>query len=132
MYRSAALLDNNEIRILSIHPTSPAEAKSYQLVAVTSTGCRLYFTHQKTSATANTDKLVPITLELVHVRGPPNLSQQSTLVKPFYNNAVLLLVEEANEKQSLVAACPNIGRIVTQVTSHYFIRQTSVGTDKLV
>ncbi|KAI8145675.1 Nup133 N terminal like-domain-containing protein [Fennellomyces sp. T-0311] len=120
MSPSSPFFEGTNFKISSIHSTTRAEARAYQLVAVTSTGCRLYFTHFKYGANPPADGR-PTTLELVHVRTPPAVQQTSetrpfpTVTKSLYKNGVLLLVDKLSEtQQSIITACPNVGLMATQ------------------
>ncbi|KAI8391555.1 Nup133 N terminal like-domain-containing protein [Radiomyces spectabilis] len=123
MCPNSPLLDNAQFKIISIHPT--LESKKYQLVAITSTGCRLYFTQYKRTSNPSDG---PTTLELIHVRTPPtnNLQQNSAtptsvssnagpspqvVGKTLYKDGVLLLVNKINGEERLISACPDIGRL---------------------
>ncbi|KAI9496976.1 Non-repetitive/WGA-negative nucleoporin C-terminal-domain-containing protein [Zychaea mexicana] len=73
--QSSVEFTTTEFEIQSIHVISKAESKKVHLLAVTTTGFRLYFTHHKdalrmTSFARSTDA-PPNALELIHVRLPP-------------------------------------------------------------
>ncbi|KAJ8656471.1 hypothetical protein O0I10_007794 [Lichtheimia ornata] len=103
--------DINDFKISWIQPTTPAEAKSYQLVAVTSTGCRLYFTYYSQGSKS---KGAPNTLELVHVRTPPPTLPESTyLSSSLYKQGVFIAVGKKEEKQFIAVASPDIGKMST-------------------
>lgn len=105
--------DINDFKISWIQPTTPAEAKSYQLVAVTSTGCRLYFTYYSQGSKS---KGAPNTLELVHVRTPPPTLPESTyLSSSLYKQGVFIAVGKKEEKQFIAVASPDIGKMSTMV-----------------
>ncbi|TIB67852.1 nucleoporin-domain-containing protein [Wallemia mellicola] len=73
-------LDQRTFSIKRIFVISPAESSSVHLVAVTSTGVRLYFSHHRRSYgfyMAPSPTAAPTGLELLHVRPPPQ-SDQST------------------------------------------------------
>ncbi|KAK9760122.1 hypothetical protein K7432_016169, partial [Basidiobolus ranarum] len=68
---TSPLLDSRSFQIVSLHPVYPSESKLINLVVVTSTGCRLYFTHHKrdfrgVSAASCNDLKAPTSLELIH------------------------------------------------------------------
>ncbi|KAG0187563.1 hypothetical protein DFQ28_006132 [Apophysomyces sp. BC1034] len=134
MCPNSLLLSNENFKIASIHPTLPAESNGYQLVAITTTGIRLYLAHFKMDP-AQTPASTPNTLELVHVRSAPPQPQTSPQPQPqplsqglslgnangqismpkisktIYHNGVLLLVYEEGDKETIVSASPDIGRM---------------------
>ena len=75
--QSTAAFDANEFDIQSIHVISKAESKKVHLLAVTTSGYRLYFTHHKDALRSGTymqpavADVPPNALELIHVRLPP-------------------------------------------------------------
>ena len=85
-------MDTNEFEIQSIHIISKAESKKIHLLAITTNGIRLYFTHQKDALRMMTTYQQPITrtttttpappvpnaLELIHVRLPPTVEASSS------------------------------------------------------
>ncbi|KAI8328234.1 Nup133 N terminal like-domain-containing protein [Chlamydoabsidia padenii] len=108
---SPLINNNNNFTITSIHPTLPNESKHYQLVAVTSNGCRLYFSHFKHDSTIPFDG-TPNGIELVHVRTPPPMAtstQPTSISKSFYNNGVFMLANSYNGIETLTLSCPDIG-----------------------
>ncbi|KAI9323074.1 Nup133 N terminal like-domain-containing protein [Dichotomocladium elegans] len=116
MCPASPFIDSNSFKIVSIHPTTSVESKTYQLVAVTSTGCRLYFSHYKygSEVTAN---MTPNALELVHVRTPPvvlqgPISNQPVISKCLYKDSVFLFAEKKGNEQYIGTACPNTGKMV--------------------
>lgn len=104
-----SFVDVNDFKISWIQPTTPAEAKSYQLVAVTSSGCRLYFTYYSQGTKS---KGVPNTLELVHVRTPPpTLPESTSLSSSLYKQGVFIAVGKKDEKQIIAVTSPDIGKM---------------------
>ncbi|KAI8081329.1 Nup133 N terminal like-domain-containing protein [Halteromyces radiatus] len=74
------LISSTGFKITSIHPTLLTEAKKYQLIAITSTGCRLYLSHYKTDSPIISHEDPPNGLDLIHVRLPPPTPQLSTIL----------------------------------------------------
>ncbi|KAI9491796.1 Nup133 N terminal like-domain-containing protein [Zychaea mexicana] len=128
MAPSSVHVESSHFKIVSIHPTTSSEASTYQLVAITSTGCRLYFTHFKYGSTRSSPSSKPDALELVHVRTPPPvpstpqgvphsnaLPDHPVIIKSMYKDGILLLVDKRTEQQqSIITASPNIGKMATQ------------------
>ncbi|KAK9761354.1 hypothetical protein K7432_013808 [Basidiobolus ranarum] len=85
---TSPLLDSRSLQIVSLHPVYPSESKLINLVVVTSTSCRLYFTHHKrdfpgVSAVSCNDLKAPTGLELIHVRLPPSLETTPKTIGEF-------------------------------------------------
>ncbi|KAJ1822654.1 hypothetical protein LPJ56_000641 [Coemansia sp. RSA 2599] len=143
---SAALLcpqfnegtDVAPFEIASIHVIPPAEARTLNLVVVTSGGCRLYFSTVKrmqrfyeTSAVSASSPppTRPEVFEIVHVRLPPET--QPTLARAmqgrvprqmlkvhtaYYHNGTSLLAHTWNEDHdSIVGAAPACAQILARV-----------------
>ncbi|KAG8903519.1 hypothetical protein FRB99_003175 [Tulasnella sp. 403] len=70
------LFDSKDFRIHSLYPIDASESKGIHLMAVTTSGVRLYFTHHRNRgygyATYGAPDGPPNTLQLIHVRMPPN------------------------------------------------------------
>ncbi|KAI8579508.1 hypothetical protein K450DRAFT_241319 [Umbelopsis ramanniana AG] len=128
MCPTSPLLETQNFELVSIHPISERESKKIHLVAVTSTGCRLYFTHHR-NGLRNSFPIPPSTppnaLELVHVRIPP--SQQNgrslgllgrdtdvaNISITLYEDAVFLAAKDDNERcDTLITAAPDTGKIM--------------------
>lgn len=102
---STPLLDANTFKVISINPTSPKESKQYHLVAITSTGCRLYFNHNESNQHLKDDS--PNTLQLSHVRVPaPDITPKDVFSKAYYKDGLMIAVKNPLEK-------PNIDKIIT-------------------
>ncbi|KAI8879318.1 hypothetical protein K501DRAFT_257023 [Backusella circina FSU 941] len=101
---NSTLMDSQTFKITSLFPTT--ESERYQLVAITSTGCRLYFTHFKNGV----QEFLPNDLELLHVRTPPPNEFQGGPIAPtsVYHHAVMLLVKEGEDNR-LVVTNPDVG-----------------------
>ncbi|KAI8072878.1 Nup133 N terminal like-domain-containing protein [Gongronella butleri] len=116
---NSPLLMPNTFKILSIHATTPEEAKAYQCVAVTTLGCRLYFSHFSGAA-----QKVPNGITMINVRNPPHQLAQlafpaaaipptmpQTIEKCFYSHAVSLLVCNHDNKQAIVSLSPDVAQL---------------------
>lgn len=69
---SAVMFDESDLTLETIHVISQSESKKVHLVAITTSGFRLYFTHNKSPSYATVPTAAqPNTIELVHVRLPP-------------------------------------------------------------
>ncbi|KAI9500025.1 Non-repetitive/WGA-negative nucleoporin C-terminal-domain-containing protein [Coemansia spiralis] len=142
---SAALLcpqfnegtDSMPFEIASMNVIPPAESRTLSLVAITSGGCRLYFSTVKrmqrfyeTSALSNTPiSQQPDVFEIAHVRLPPE--PQPTLSRTlqgraprqilnvhtaFYRNGTSLLAHTWNEDHdSIIGAAPACAQILARI-----------------
>ncbi|KAK9755055.1 hypothetical protein K7432_017848, partial [Basidiobolus ranarum] len=127
---TSPLLDYRTFQIVSLHPIYPSESKLINLVAITSTGCRLYFTHHKrdfrgVGAVLRHDIKAPTGLELLHVRLPPSLETTPKTIGEFnrslgasnihvtsYSSGVLLAANSvSDEMDSLMGMAPDSGKI---------------------
>ncbi|KAI9246692.1 Non-repetitive/WGA-negative nucleoporin C-terminal-domain-containing protein [Phascolomyces articulosus] len=124
--QSSANMNADGFKIQSIHVISKAESNKIHLLAVTVTGFRLYFTHQKDALrtiqplnvrgqpTSQQQPLPPNALELVHVRFPPTVEasgqgsalqglQQSHLFgevnAAYYDCGALLAAKKLDQRQ---------------------------------
>jgi nuclear pore complex protein Nup155 len=85
--QQSRIFDSSDFKLGSIHVISKAESKRIHLMAVTSSGFRLYFTHHRDAfrtlsmASANTS-VEPNTLELGHIRIPPPKPNRSAGEQP--------------------------------------------------
>lgn len=144
MNPNSPLVSSDNFSIISIHTTLPAESESYQFVAITSNGCRLYLSHFKDGISAHSNN-EPNGIELIHVRTPPpqpssnpipaptpnppasssssSLQQQpmvhppqwSPISKCFYNNDVFMMVNTRGNMDMLTSTCPDIGYLARKV-----------------
>ncbi|KAK9723027.1 hypothetical protein K7432_002235 [Basidiobolus ranarum] len=133
---TSPLVDARSFQLVSLHSVYPTESKLINLIGVTSTGCRLYFTHHKSEFRGMGDvlrsdiKSPPTGLELLHVRLPPSLETTPKTVGEFnrslgasnvhvtcYSNGVLLAANSvSDEMDSLLGMAPDAGKI-TQIGS---------------
>ncbi|ORE01474.1 hypothetical protein BCV72DRAFT_339400 [Rhizopus microsporus var. microsporus] len=119
MCPSLSSLDN--FRIASIHPVSPYESRAYQLVAVTSSGHRLYYSYHKQGSNLKTEG-IPSDLTLIHVRSPPSMIP-GQISKALYKDGVMTLVYNNEQKQSIFTISPDLGKLT---------KSTAVGRPELV
>ncbi|CAO0792466.1 unnamed protein product [Mucor circinelloides] len=87
--QQSRIFSPSDFDIETLHVISKAESKNIHLMAVTTTGHRLYFSHHKDSfrAFGNSSNLPiePNTLELGHVRSPPpTLTRNAGELAPTY------------------------------------------------
>ncbi|ORZ00067.1 Nup133 N terminal like-domain-containing protein [Absidia repens] len=134
MCPNSPLVSTDNFAITSIHSTLPAESKSYQMVAITSNGCRLYLSHYKANTTTKAGD-APNGIDLIHVRTPPPYSPPTSASSPnqqsfptalssspppspiskcLYNNGVLMLVNSYDHFETLTSACPDIGYLARE------------------
>ena len=101
LFPSYQPLDQNLFSIKKIFVISPSESSSIHLVAITSTGVRLYFTHNRRSYgfyVNSTNSSTLTGLELLHVRPPPNVTNVNNNVNQnvngsesiYYNNGLYI------------------------------------------
>ncbi|KAJ1658460.1 hypothetical protein IWQ61_002303 [Dispira simplex] len=129
---SSSLLPRNSFVIVSIHAIEASRSRRFHLVAVTSTGCRLYFTtlgrghrYDMGGAITNVSKMVlePVGLELLHVRVPPRTNattndRSSTLVNlslqnfhaAYYHDGLFLAAGGVqDDADTLMTTAPDAG-----------------------
>lgn len=112
--RTSKLLDPRTFKIVSINPTSSAESKSYHLVAITSTGCRLYLSHHKDNQHLKQDE-APNTLILSHVRHPDeSILPTDVFSHTLYKDGLFVGVKNQNQKpteDTIVTYSPDLGSL---------------------
>ncbi|ORY01953.1 nucleoporin-domain-containing protein [Basidiobolus meristosporus CBS 931.73] len=128
---TSPLVDARSFQLVSLHPIYPSESKLLNLVGVTSTGCRLYFTHHKSEfrgmggVLRSDTKSPPTGLELLHVRLPPSPEITPNAIGEFnrslgasnvhvtcYSSGVLLAANSvSDEMDSLLGMAPDAGKI---------------------
>lgn len=118
-------LDKNNFKIISIHPTTSSESFGYHLVAVTSTGCRIYYNHHKDGKPAEYDD-PPTGLVTIHVRTP---SDQFTTADranhAIYKSGLLMLVknQQANATQDqIITYSPDLGNLANYTSTNSNMR----------
>lgn len=112
--RGSKLLDPRIFKIVSINPTSSIESKLYHLVAITSTGCRLYLSHHKDNQHLKQDE-APNTLTLSHVRHPDDSTLPTDVFShTLYKDGLFVGVKNQCEKPTedkIVTYSPDLGSI---------------------
>jgi hypothetical protein len=107
-------LDEKDFKIVSIHPTR-SESSGYHLVAVTSTGCRIYYCHYKDNQSTLRDDDLPTGLVTIHVRTPSDqFTTTDRASHAIYNDGLLMLVknQQANATQDqIVTFSPDLGNL---------------------
>ncbi|TIB10278.1 hypothetical protein E3P92_02688 [Wallemia ichthyophaga] len=115
------ILDQRTFSIKRIFVISPAESSSVHLMAVTSTGVRLYFTHHRRSYgfyMTPSPSAAPTGLELLHVRPPPQSTQpnQNTIKNLISSDSIyyghgLYIAASANSEEfdSLLCTGQDVG-----------------------
>lgn len=104
----------DKFKIVSIHPTTCSESIGYHLVAITSTGCRIYYNHHKDGQHLLYDA-PPNALVTVHVRSPSNEFSTSDVVnKTIYNNGLFMLVKNQAShptQDKIITLSPDLGNL---------------------
>ncbi|KAG1451876.1 hypothetical protein G6F56_007971 [Rhizopus delemar] len=113
MCPNTLLANPKDFKIISIHPVSSGESSSYQLVAVTSTGCRLYYTYHQHGNHLSFDD-APSDLALIHVRTPPKTTESTQVFsKALYKDGFFAAVKNNQQIESVLTICPDLGKLVT-------------------
>ncbi|KAI8983097.1 Nup133 N terminal like-domain-containing protein [Pilobolus umbonatus] len=112
------LIDSSHFKIISIHPTDAQESRLYQLVAITSTGCRLYFNLYKNDIHLQSNAK-PNALELIHVSIPPPTDNVTEITKTFYNAGLYMFARKHKENHHdiITTASPDLGRLANHIGS---------------
>ncbi|KAF9907927.1 hypothetical protein EC991_010366 [Linnemannia zychae] len=117
-------MDENSFKIVDIHVIPTTESKDVSLLAITSTGCRLYF-GQKGALDYNSQRNLDQTSSgpyLLHVRLPPGFSDtpeavlgpqgQYRIHQSLYSNGVFLAAHSLHDSaDALIATAPDSGPI---------------------
>jgi len=116
-------MDENSFKIVDIHVISSTESREVCLLAVTATGCRLYFGHRATMdySQRQTDAVLSGPT-LLHVRIPPTFESapegilgaqgQYQIHQSLYSNGVFLAAHALTDAaDALVASAPDSGPI---------------------
>lgn len=126
---SSSLLDPRTTNIISLTPVPLSESKQIYLIAITSTGCRLYLRASKASWTSNGP---PSTMTCTHVRFPPvdpgnkdeNYKvQKGNMSYKVPNNNTLL-----NSVSSFILTSIRIGHIFSP--GYFFAFKSSMSTSE--
>ena len=139
-------IDKNTFRIVSIHPIVESESKPLHLLAISSSGIRIYFSalpaHRRLTTAnhvAGAQRVAPTCLEVVHVRAPPSLhlgdsmgnqyaySRTTTLSAvntTYYSHGTLLLADSITEDTDiLLGISPDTTRVNNQTSGVWNPRQ---------
>ncbi|KAF9152095.1 hypothetical protein BG015_005786 [Linnemannia schmuckeri] len=117
-------MDENSFKVVDIHTIPSTESKDVSLLAITSTGCRLYF-GQKGALDYNSQRNLDQTSSgpyLLHVRIPPAFNNapeavlgpqgQYRIHQSLYSNGVFLAAHSLHDAaDALIAAAPESGPI---------------------
>ncbi|KAI7830540.1 Non-repetitive/WGA-negative nucleoporin C-terminal-domain-containing protein [Gamsiella multidivaricata] len=117
-------MDENLFKIVDIHIIPSAESKDINLLALTATGCRLYFGH-RAALDYNNQRHIDQSnsgLYLLHVRIPPTFESapeavmgaqgQYRIHQALYNNGMFLAAHSLNDAADvLIATAPDSGPI---------------------
>ncbi|KAI9204573.1 Nup133 N terminal like-domain-containing protein [Polychytrium aggregatum] len=123
-YPNSSSLDQQSFKIFSIHPLSSSESKTIHLLAVTTTGVRLYFTTRSdVNSFADISKYSgPTELRLLAVRPPPTPLPTSPIPLSHYHvstysNGVFVAAETSSGNDGsadvITTVCPDPG-VVTR------------------
>ena len=126
-----AAIDERTFEIVSLHPISTEESLKIHLVAITSTGVRLYFStvyrHDSVGVSSSN-------FQLVFARGPPVFSQAATqynaisngkIHESFYRNGLLVASQAfTDEIDRIVSVSLNSG-LISQSSPVYLAESTS-------
>ncbi|KAI8973471.1 Nup133 N terminal like-domain-containing protein [Mycotypha africana] len=111
---SSNYLNIKNCRVASIHPVSPSESTVYQLVAVTTTGCRLYYTHYRDMhQIAANDR--PNNLLTLHVRPPSeDVHANDYLRNTTYHDGLLFFTKRRGlnaAQEDIITFSPDLGNL---------------------
>jgi nuclear pore complex protein Nup155 len=115
MSASSQQLTPNKFKIVSIHPTLPSESKKYQFVAITSTGCRLYFSHKPVNSLKEDSP--PGKLKLEHTRvSADDITANDVFTNAYYKNAVFIGVKNQHDATTtgdsqIITYTPDLGAL---------------------
>ena len=113
-------LDIRNFSIAHLQPTLPNESKNVHLVAITSTGCRLYFTHSRMGyngySYSSSRSGEPSGLHLMHVRPPPP-SLRDPLEEESARHAARFNAFASAQQLALITPKP---LIITEVPTAYY------------
>ncbi|KAG0200792.1 hypothetical protein BGX28_006227 [Mortierella sp. GBA30] len=132
-------MDESLFKIVDIHTIPSTESKDVSLVAVTATGCRLYFGHRAT-LDYNSQRYMDPTHTgpyLLHVRLPPTFENipegvlgvqgQYRMHQSIYNNGIFLAAHSLHDAaDALIASAPDSGPINKASTATKTIGNTYI------
>ncbi|KAJ3217565.1 hypothetical protein HDU67_007637 [Dinochytrium kinnereticum] len=109
---STSYLDPRSFQIISIHPILVGESKQLNLVALTSSGFRLYFSCKRNSSliipSKSSETAEPTGLQLVFIRPPPQIKDRYRLHDASYSKGVLAAANSVSEDtDSILCISPN-------------------------
>ncbi|OBZ89569.1 hypothetical protein A0J61_02381 [Choanephora cucurbitarum] len=111
---SAQHLTADNFKLISIQPTTASESKSYHLVAISSSGLRIYLSHHTESHHLVHDA-PPNTLAVVHVRSAGHtLTAADSVSRPLYHNGLFMFVKNAQQNaavDTIVTYSPDLGKL---------------------
>ncbi|KAJ3178986.1 hypothetical protein HDU87_003256 [Geranomyces variabilis] len=118
---------DDSVSIQAIFPISEAESRKVQMVAITSTGDRLYFTVYAAFVGVNAygapdDPTEPNTLEIVHALTPVQriVGATYTVHEALYSNGFLLTVSAISEPTDRIyGTAPHSGQIIQQPMKYW-------------
>lgn len=125
-------LDERNFQIISLHPVLAAESRIINLVAITATGHRLYFSH-----TADSNRFTqwsqPSSLRLLYVRPSPSLTgaihynsaHGVKIHEAYYANGITIAAQSMNDEiDRIIGVSPESG-IVAQASQKFLIENSS-------
>jgi nuclear pore complex protein Nup155 len=129
------VLEEKCFEIIGLHSVLRCESKSIQLLAVTSSGHRLYFSHKTSFESLTNANSAPTQLKLVCVRSPIGSSntygyaaidRQALIHHSFYSAGLLLASHSFSEElDRILGSCPDVGAMMHLHPRKYLIDQTS-------
>ncbi|KAJ3128459.1 hypothetical protein HK098_004354 [Nowakowskiella sp. JEL0407] len=114
-YSTAFHMDANHFHIVSIHAISELESTSLNLVAVTSNGCRIYFSITSESIISKGLRVVaarpPVNQTFFPGRSAPLKSSSNAAIHVAYYAAGLVVAANSvsEDTDSVIGACPDAG-----------------------
>ena len=116
------VLEERSFEIIGLHAVLRSESNSIQLLAVTSSGHRLYFSHTSSYESLTAEYLMPTQLRLVCVRSPVGsssgygyaaLDRQTLIHHSFYLGGLLLASNSFSEElDRILGSCPDVGAMI--------------------
>eukprot|EP01135_Chromosphaera_perkinsii_P003900 Nk52_evm1s262 gene=Nk52_evmTU1s262 len=138
-------IDKRSFRIVSIHPILATESKHLHLLAVSSSGIRVYFSGLRANVRISMGnnvgpgaRIAPTCLEAVHVRTPPSLQLNDGLTNhytfrtttmnavntTYYAHGTLLLADSITEDTDvLLGISPDVTKLNVQPNNNWNQRQ---------
>ena len=101
-------------KIISINPTTTKESTKYHLVAITSSGSRLYFSHSKNNQHLVDD--TPNTLQLVYIQSPDQSVQlDDTFSQGYYKDGLFMGIKNTHKNQKdeeIITYTPDLSTLI--------------------